>query len=674
MKRLLSLIFLLISFSSFAQILTPVKWSWKAEQVNEQEFDIIFTANIDKGWHTYSQYQGNEGAVPTTFTFEKNPSITLIGKTTEASPKVHEGIDPVFEVYQKSFEEKATFIQRVKISSNTTLKGTFEFMVCDDKTCLPPDTKHFSIELSLSKAGDQKKNDGNEIVADNSDNNTDSTTPETLPINAESLTNLSAYYQNFFNKEKFGQVKSDCGTKEEPITTWLAFILGFGGGLLALLTPCVFPMIPLTVSFFTKRGENKSRGKFESVFYGFSIMAIFFLLALPFLIFDVSPNTLNAIATNLWVNLAFFAIFIVFAFSFFGYYEITLPNSLANKADSASNVGGLIGIFFMALTLVIVSFSCTGPILGTLLGSMATTPNGKLNLVVGMVSFGMAMGLPFTLFAFFPNMLKSLPKSGSWMDTLKVVLGFVELILALKFLSNADLVGHWGLLKREIFLALWMLFGLMIVLYLLGILKMKGSENVNIKSPVRLFFIVLFSAFTLYSGYGLLGKNLSLFSGFLPPNYYSIFKQASNCPNNLSCFKDYDEALAYAKQVNKPLLIDFTGYNCANCRRMEENIWTDPEVYKTINEEFVLVSLYVDDYQKKLPDSMKYISPFNGSIRDSYGHKWSDFQTTCFNTNTQPQYVLISPDEKLLNTPWNGYDADAGKYQNFLECGLSGMK
>jgi thiol:disulfide interchange protein len=674
MKRLFSFLLIILSFSSFAQILTPVKWSWKAEQVNEQEFDIIFTANIDKGWHTYSQYQGNEGAVPTSFTFEKNPSITIVGKTSESSPKVHEGIDPVFEVYQKSFEDKATFTQRIKATANTTLKGSFEFMVCDDKTCLPPDTKPFSIELTIGKVTDQKKNDGSEVNTDTSNETTATSVSENESVTSQTLSNLSAYYQNFFNKEKFGEAKSECGTKEEPITTWLAFILGFGGGLIALLTPCVFPMIPLTVSFFTKRGENKSRGKFESVFYGFSIMAIFFLLALPFLIFDVSPNTLNAIATNLWVNLAFFAIFIVFAFSFFGYYEITLPSSLANKADSASNVGGLIGIFFMALTLVIVSFSCTGPILGTLLGSMATTPNGKLNLVVGMVSFGMAMGLPFTLFAFFPNMLKSLPKSGSWMDTLKVVLGFVELILALKFLSNADLVGHWGILKREIFLALWVVFGLMIVLYLLGILKMKGSENVNPKSPVRLTFIVLFGAFTLYSAYGLAGKNLSLFSGFLPPNYYSIFKQKSNCPNNLSCFKDYDEGLAYAKKVNKPLLIDFTGYNCANCRRMEENIWTDPEVYKTINEEFVLVSLYVDDYQKKLPDSMKYVSPFNGSMRDSYGHKWSDFQTTCFNTNTQPQYVLISPDEKLLNTPWNGYDADAGKYQSFLECGLSGMK
>lgn len=451
-------------------------------------------------------------------------------------------------------------------------------------------------------------------------------------------------------------------------------VLGFGGGLLALLTPCVFPMIPLTVSFFTKRNEVGSKGKFESVFYGLSITLIFFLLAMPFLVFNVSPNTLNAIATNIWVNLAFFVIFIVFAFSFFGYYEIALPSSLANKVDSASNTGGLIGIFFMALTLVIVSFSCTGPILGTLLGSMATTPNGKLNLVVGMVSFGFAMGLPFTLFAFFPNLLKTLPKSGSWMDSLKVVLGFVELILALKFLSNADLVGHWGLLKREIFLGLWAILGLLIVLYLLGVLKMKGNEKPNLKSPVRLVFAALFSFFTVYSIWGLSGKDLSLFSGFLPPNYYSIVAKENQCPNNFNCYKDYDEALAAAKRENKPLLIDFTGYNCANCRRMEENVWTDADISKLISEKYILVSLYVDDYEKILPDSMHYVSPFNGSKRNSYGHKWSDFQTQVFNTNTQPQYVLVSPDEKLLNTPWNGYNADAAKYKEFLECGLNAVE
>lgn len=659
-----SLVFLLTSFSSFAQIVNPVHWTWKAEPLSENEYKLIFTATIDAGWHTYSQYQGDEGAVPTTFTFEKNGQVELRGKTSETSPKTHEGMDDVFGVVQKSFEERVVFERIVKVKSNTTLKGSVEYMVCDDKTCLPPNTVEFSFDL---KVGEKNEEDSKAVA-----------TPEktdTLPGNntqpIANNTQLTPYYQHFFDKEKLGTVAAECTAKEEDITTWLAFLLGFGGGLLALFTPCVFPMIPLTVSFFTKRNENKTKGKFESIFYGFSIMAIFLLLSLPFLLFNLSPNTLNAIATNIWVNLAFFVIFLVFAFSFFGYYEITLPSSLANKVDSASNVGGLIGIFLMALTLVIVSFSCTGPILGTLLGSMATAPNGKLNLVVGMTAFGLAMGLPFTLFAFFPNLLKNLPKSGSWMDSLKVVLGFVELILALKFLSNADLVGHWGILKRELFLALWAILGLAIVLYLVGVLKMKGNENIKRVSIVRWFFVMFFAGFTLYSASGLFGNTLSLFSGFLPPNYYSFAKKQTNCPNELSCFHDYDEGLAYAKAHKKPILLDFTGYNCANCRRMEENIWTDPNVYKLINENYVLISLYVDDYEKKLPDSMQYISPFTGTLRTSYGHKWSDFQAICFNTNTQPQYVLLSPEERLLNTPWKGYDADAEKYLEFLQCGLN---
>lgn len=668
MKKPLLLSFVFMTYVSFAQIVNPVKWSWKAEQKSEGEYKLIFTALIDKGWHTYSQFQGNDGAVPTSFKFDPNSNLKLVGKTSESCAKTHEGIDPVFEVYQKSFEEKVVFEQVVKVTSPTTVKGELEYMVCDDKTCLPPASLPFSFELIVGNTDNQKKNDTAVTIGNTSEDTSINSPSEQAAIS------LQDYYKQFFNKERFGTAEVDCGTKEEPITTWLAFILGFGGGLLALLTPCVFPMIPLTVSFFTKRNEKNTRGKFESVFYGFSIMFIFLLLALPFLVFNISPNTLNAVATNIWVNLAFFVIFIIFAFSFFGYYEIALPSSLANKVDSASNTGGLVGIFFMALTLVIVSFSCTGPILGTLLGSMATTPNGKLNLVVGMVSFGLAMGLPFTLFAFFPNLLKSLPKSGSWMDSLKVVLGFVELILAFKFLSNADLVGHWGILKREVFLIAWVIFGGLIVLYLLGILKMKGSENVNLKSPIRLFFIALFSFFTLYSAWGIPGNDLPLFSGFLPPNYYSLRAKATQCPNDFNCYKDYDEGLAAAKREGKPMLVDFTGYNCANCRRMEENIWTDAAVSKRITEDYILVSLYVDDYEKKLPDSLHYVSPFNGSKRTSYGHKWSDFQTLCFNTNTQPQYVLISPNEKILNTPWNGYDADAKKYKEFLDCGINELK
>ena len=672
------LITLLFSISSVAQIVVPLHWSAQVVALKGDDYNLVYTAQIDHPWHTYGMYIKEGGPVPTHFTFDKNPDIELVGKMTETGPKVKEGIDDVFGINVKLFEDKAIFTQHIKLKKTTIVKCSVEFMACDDKSCLPPDTKKFELELApLNSKKKQTEEDTTALKVPNSNVPSESKKKDTTTTAKQGpapTAGLSAYYQHFFDKDKFSKPINECGEKEEPLTTWLAFILGFGGGLLALLTPCVFPMIPLTVSFFTKRGENKAKGKFESIFYGFSIMLIFFLLSMPFLFFNLSANTLHAVSTNIWLNLFFFIIFLFFAFSFFGYYEIALPSSLATKIDSASNVGGMVGIFFMALTLVVVSFSCTGPILGTLLGSMATSPNGKLNLVVGMTSFGMAMGLPFTLFAFFPNMLKSLPKSGGWMDSVKKVLGFVELILALKFLSNADLVGHWGILKRELFLGLWVILGATLVLYLLGIIRFKSEGKVNRKAPVRILVALLALAFTAYSAYGLVGNDLPLLSGFPPPNYYSLFAKKTQCPDDLSCFHDYDEAREYALKVGKPIFIDFTGYNCANCRRMEENIWRDPEVYARMNQRYVIVSLYVDDYQKTLPDSLQYHSPVNGEKRESYGKKWSDFQTICFSTNTQPQYALVSPDEKLLNNTWKGYNANPKKFQDFLDCGLDAFK
>jgi thiol:disulfide interchange protein DsbD len=674
-------LFILIGQMSFAQIVEPRHWTFRAEHVKGDEYNLILTMNIEHPWHGYSQKIDGEGPFPTNISIDKNPDIELIGTATESGPKITEKMDDVFGIKLKLFEEKAVFTQKIKLKKSTKVTGSVEAMVCNDNSCLPPAKKTFSIDISDAgksntdnTVADSKAKDT--VAAATSDQTPDTPSQSASASDAPPTANtkgMSAYYQNFFNDAKFKTPLSDCGKQEEPITTWLAFILGFGGGLLALLTPCVFPMIPLTVSFFTKRGENKTKGKFESIFYGFSILLIFFLLSMPFLVFNLSSNTLNAISTNLWLNLFFFVIFLIFAFSFFGYYEIALPSSFASKIDSASNVGGLVGIFFMALTLVVVSFSCTGPILGTLLGSMATTPNGKLNLVVGMTSFGLAMGLPFTLFALFPNLLKSLPKSGSWMDSVKKVLGFVELILALKFLSNADLVGHWGLLKREIFLVLWALLGAATTAYLFGLFKFKSEGTIK-RSPIRMIFAVLALVFTGYCAYGIPGNDLSFFSGFLPPNYYSLSPKKTDCPNDLSCFHDYDEAVAYARKVNKPIFIDFTGYNCANCRRMEENIWISPKVYSLLSEKFVIVSLYVDDNKRALPDSMTYLSPTNGEKRVSYGDKWSDFQAVCFNNNTQPMYVLLTNDEKRINNPWKGYDPDAKKFEEFLNCGLDAVK
>jgi thiol:disulfide interchange protein DsbD len=471
--------------------------------------------------------------------------------------------------------------------------------------------------------------------------------------------------------DKYGKPLQDCGiasTQTKDQTLWQIMILGFLGGLIALLTPCVFPMIPLTVSFFTKRNENPSRGKIEALLYAFSIVFIYFLLAVPFLLFNISPDTLNEFSTGAPLNVFFFLIFVVFAFSFFGYYEITLPSFIANSADSASNTGGIIGIFFMALTLAIVSFSCTGPIIGSLLVGSLTSSGGKLNLVAGMTSFGFALALPFGLFAFFPSLLKSLPKSGGWMTTVKVVLGFVELIFAVKFLSNADLVSHWGILKREVFLGIWMLLGIGLFLYLIGKIHFPHDHPTRMINKTKLVLAGLSLVFVVYTATGLFGQDLSFFSGFPPPKFYSILKQDLK----LEPMRDYNAAVAEAKRTGKPLMLDFTGWACVNCRKMEENVWTDPEVFMRLKEEYVIVSLYVDD-KEKLPENEQYVSDFSQKKIKTIGNKWSDLQAKHFNSNTQPYYVLISPEEKLLTTPV-GNTPDKKKYIEFLDCGISAAK
>jgi thiol:disulfide interchange protein DsbD len=426
-------------------------------------------------------------------------------------------------------------------------------------------------------------------------------------------------------------------------------------------------MIPLTVSFFTKRSESKSKGRVDAFFYAFSIVFIYFLISVPFLVFDISPDTLNEISTGAPLNVVFFVIFVIFAFSFFGFYEITLPNFIANKADSASNVGGFIGIFFMAVTLAVVSFSCTGPILGSLLVGALSSASGKLNLVAGMTSFGLALALPFGVFALFPSLMKSLPKSGGWLNTVKVVLGFIELIFAVKFLSNADLVAHWGILKREVFLGLWVLLGVGLFTYLIGKIKFPHETPVAKLSPLRIASALVALLFTVYSAYGIPGNDLQLFSGFPPPKFYSLIETKSAIE---PIKNDYEAALAKAKAENKPLMIDFTGWACVNCRKMEENVWTDVEVMKRLSERYVIVSLYVDD-KKELPESEQVMSDFfKGKRIKTLGNKFSEMQAKNFGSNSQPFYALISPDEKLLNEP-RGYTPDVKDYLLFLDCGWS---
>jgi len=691
MVSVLTLVGMLAFNNAGAQILTPVTWTWRAEQTGKGEYKLIFTAKIDKKWHTYSQYIGDGGPVPTKFTYdEKNKDVQFIGKSVETSPKVHDVMDPVFNMRLKFFEDELVCTQVVKVLKDTKLKGTLEFMVCDDSRCLPPDDKDFEFDLKaggagvkivpdksgkseMNKPGGQKA-EGEATVAQKAfDSTVQATIQKSMAGDSAKAVATSMASANDNGGNKYGKPIGNCNTGS-PATTdkslWAIIALGFFGGLIALLTPCVFPMIPLTVSFFTKRSESKSKGKFEALLYAISIVAIYLLLAMPFAVFNISSDTLNELSTGAGLNLFFFVIFVIFAFSFFGFYEITLPSFIANKADSASNLGGFVGIFFMALTLAIVSFSCTGPIVGALLAGALTTANGKLNVVFGLGAFGAGLALPFGFFALFPSMMKSLPKSGGWLDTIKKVLGFIELIFAFKFLSNADLVSHWGIFPREIFLGVWAVIGVVLFLFLIGRLNLPHTTPIKNFSPLRITTVVLALAFAVYSAYGIPGNELHLFSGFPPPKSYSIFKTKSAVT---PIQNDYEKALALAKKEGKPLMIDFTGWACVNCRKMEENVWTDPEVTERLTDKYVVLSLYVDD-KKELPESEQYVSDLSSHKKiKTIGNKFSEMEAKYFVANTQPFYVLISPDEHLLNNP-TGYTPNPKDYIQFLDCGLSSFK
>jgi cytochrome c biogenesis protein CcdA/thioredoxin-related protein len=472
---------------------------------------------------------------------------------------------------------------------------------------------------------------------------------------------------------------NDCGDEETGNKSLLAlFLIGFGAGLLALLFPCVFPLIPLTVSFFTKRAKSKKQGIVNAILYGGSIFLIYTLISLPFHILNVDPEVLNNVSTNVSLNIVFFIVFVVFAISFFGYFEITLPSSFANRADSKAGLGNFLGIFFMALTLAIVSFSCTSGILGALLVGALSGSNGAWQLTSGMAGFGLGLGLPFILFALFPNWLRSLPKSGGWMNELKAVFGFIELAMAFKFLSNADLVKQWHLLEREVFIGSWIVIGAAIVLYLLGVFRFSGDGKPRF-TLVRIFFIVLFSVITLYLVPGLTNTkmaDLRLVSGFPPPFNYSVYKPSVNYQDGVRPLQnDYEKALQLAKEQNKPVLIDFTGWACVNCRRMEENVWVDDEVKRLMTNDFVVVSLYVDE-RRKLPVAERMDYKTSDSTTKSIvtvGDKWATFQAENFYAVSQPQYAIISPDQVAL-TKTKAYTPTALKFAEWLKCGLDAYK
>ncbi|HEX4886462.1 MAG TPA: protein-disulfide reductase DsbD domain-containing protein [Luteibaculaceae bacterium] len=640
----------------------PVKWTFSSERVNDSTYLLVANAKVEKGWHLYALDLGKEaekaGPEPTRLSILPSENYTLLGGAAEPTPITR--FDPNFRINIKFHENEARFTQKLVVKSEKpgTVKGNIYFMVCDDMKCLPPETIDFTIDLSTGQP-----------VAEQA---------ATSEAAVEKLKNLK------INTIDLNAPLSECGevVVRESKSFWNIFILGFLGGLIALLTPCVFPMIPLTVSFFTKSSGNRRKGIINASIYGGFIFLIYIILSLPFHFLDsLDPEILNTISTNVWLNLAFFIIFIVFAISFFGYFEITLPAGLLNKADSASEVGGLIGTFFMALTLALVSFSCTGPILGSLLAGSLTSDGGAMQLTAGMGGFGLALALPFTLFALFPGMLKALPKSGGWLNTVKVLLGFIEIALAIKFLSTADLVGHWEFLKIELFLGIWILVAVGMALYLFGFIRFPhDSPNAPINITRKVLGVVSV-ALALYfaSGFRYSEKNqgfesLTLLSGLAPSSGYSWI-YPSQCPLNLNCFHSYEEGMAYAKKVGKPVMLDFTGHGCVNCRKMEENVWPKAGVYKLLSEEYVVISLYTDD-REKLPadEQFEYVNAIGKKKKiRTVGDKWATFQTETFAINAQPYYVLLNNEGQLLNNPV-AYTPDADKYQAFLKCGLETFK
>lgn len=668
LRQSLALLFLLLSFAASAQMENKVKWKFSIEQKGE-EATIIFKAKIDKGYHIYSMFTPPGGAGPTELEFEKNKNYTTVGKPTESKP--HIAYDDVFGVDVWSFDESAEFRQKIKFLTKKSFKleGNVRYQVCDDKGCIYADSA-FVFDIK-----GEESSDATETVSTPIDTNTASidtaateatvattTVPGKIPDPSGDLSKL----------------EPGCGSGEvlesEDKSYLGIFIAGMVGGLLALLTPCVFPMIPLTVSFFTKRSPTRSKGIANALIYSVSIILIY--VSLGFLVtVTLGSDALNAMASNVFFNMLFFVIFFIFALSFFGAFEITLPASWVNKADQQSDKGGLVGIFFMAFTLSLVSFSCTGPIIGTLLVE-AAHGNSYIGPIAGMTGFALALALPFGLFAAFPGWLNSLPKSGGWLNSVKVVLGFLELALALKFFSNVDLAYHWGLLQREIFISLWIvIFGLM-GLYLLGKIKFSHDSDMQYLGTGRLIVAILSLTFTIYLIPGLWGAPLRLISGFPPPEFYKEWVQneggGEHCPHNLNCYHDYEAGMAYAKQVGKPVMIDFTGWSCVNCRKMEDNVWSQPQILKFLSDDYVLISLYVDD-KTPLPEEQQYVSSFTGKKIKTTGQKWSDLQSRIYKTNSQPYYILLD-NEGILLAPPRGYTPEMEIYKQFLEEGICRYK
>ncbi|MCT4588443.1 MAG: thioredoxin family protein [Carboxylicivirga sp.] len=636
MKRTLAALVLMLTVlaGSFAQFEQHISWKFSTKNIGDGKVEIICEATVDEGWHVYSSVLPENTAFPTNIEIEENESFTILDGITE-EPEATAHYDETFEAELKWFEKKASFkkVIQLKQKGDVVVKGYVESMICNDETCMPPEMVDFEVTASTTETSDE-------------------------------------------SEESY----------------WAIFLLAFGGGLAALLTPCVFPMIPMTVSFFTKTSATKAAGIRNGIQYGISIIVIYLILGVAVsAIFGASA--LNELSTNVWFNLFFFLLLVVFAASFFGAFEIMMPSSWVNFATKNEEKGGFIGTFFMAFTLALVSFSCTGPIVGALLVKAAT--GGYMGPIIGMLGFSSALALPFAFFAAFPGYLNSLPKSGGWLNSVKVILGFLELAFAFKFLSIADMTMGWHILEREVFIAIWIaIFGAM-GFYLLGKIRLPHDSPMEHIPVSRFLMGLLVISFTIYMVPGLWGAPVNLISGFPPPKNYAespfgvgdqtpvqgLVSSSTDShggmpegmyygPQGIPAFKDYDKALAYAKEVNKPLLLDFTGLGCTNCRKMEDKVWSNENIKAMLANDYILVSLYVDD-RKKLDEP--YVSEVTGKKIRTVGQKWAEFQLERYQQQGQPYYVIIDEKENTLNNPV-AYDPDIEKYKNWLDDGLEKYK
>lgn len=694
MKKLLVAIVFLFSFFAQSQIVDVVKWKTKLVQKSNTEFELVMDAQIEFGWHLYALNTPDGGSQPLVFTFkEAGKNYQLVGKTTQGAYKKE--YSDVFEVDEYYFINTAQFKQLIKVTNPNLkeIKVYLEGQTCIDGKCIQEEENltfklpEIKVEETIVPKVDDKTNTENKNVNKliEEDFDTNSETSETFIDSSKKDIDTITKSEGkiVIKKEKF--VKPE----EKKKGLWTIFILSFLGGLAALLTPCVFPMIPMTVSFFTKQSGTRAKGITNAIIYGLSIIVIYVLLGL--LITGVfGADALNAISTSVLFNVVFFAILVFFATSFLGAFEIVLPNSWANKVDAQAGKSGIIAIFFMALALAIVSFSCTGPIVGTLL--VEASSKGGIAPVIGMLGFSSAIALPFMLFALFPSWLNTLPKSGGWLNTVKVSLGFLELAFAFKFLSNADLVLQLHWLEREVFLAIWIaIFGAW-AMYLFGKFMLPHDYDSNVKISVgRLYMAIFVSIFTIYLIPGLWGAPLKILSGFTPPLNYSespfgigntsngnttsfseLPEHAHLGPHGIVAFDDYEYGLAYARKVNKPILLDFTGDACANCRKMEDFVWSSQEILPILKEEIVLISLYCDR-KIELPKASQYVSKETGKEIVTIGNKWSDFQITRYKNNAQPLYVILDAEGNDISIPI-GYTPNIQEYKTWLEEGIANFK